>query len=187
MPHLGRAEVWHPERWGVASGALGCGIPDAGVWRFSRVSVSAFSMKAAGFATSTNGQFRSRRRYCPVGVALRRDGAAQVGAPSVHKQLVAVGVGRCGGGLLLFEALQQHMQFLRGALAGLGVEREVASHFFLAVHPLLFSEEYDVFLEFFQCRIKMLVQQDTVAASHADHFTEQLVFDKPSTCFLQLW
>ena len=68
------------------------------------------------------------------------------------------------------------MQFLRGALAGLGVEREVASHFFLAVHLLLFSEEYDVFLEFFQCRIKMLVQQDTVAASHADHFTEQLVF-----------
>ena len=43
--------------------------------------------------------------------------------------------------------LQQHMQLLRGALAGLGVEREVASHFFLAVHPLLFSEEYDVFLE----------------------------------------
>lgn len=68
------------------------------------------------------------------------------------------------------------MQLLRGALAGLGVEREVASHFFLAVHPLLFSEEYDVFLEFFQCRIKMLVQQDTVAASHADHFTEQLIF-----------
>ena len=68
------------------------------------------------------------------------------------------------------------MQFLRGALAGLGVEREVASHFFLAVHLLLFSEEYDVFLEFFQCRIKMLVQQDTVSASHADHFTEQLIF-----------
>ena len=68
------------------------------------------------------------------------------------------------------------MQFLRGALAGLGVEREVASHFFLAVHLLFFSEEYDVFLEFFQCRIKMLVQQDTVAASHADHFTEQLIF-----------
>lgn len=33
-----------------------------------------------------------------------------------------------------------------------------------------------MFLEFFQCRIKMLVQQDTVAASHADHFTEQLIF-----------
>ena len=32
MPHLGRAEVWHPGRWGVAFGALRCGIRNAGVW-----------------------------------------------------------------------------------------------------------------------------------------------------------
>ena len=87
------AEVWHPERWGVASGTLGCGIPDAGVWRFSRVSVSAFSMKAAGFATSTNGQFRSRRRYCPVGVALRR-GWGSPGRCAVRPQAARSGRGR---------------------------------------------------------------------------------------------
>ena len=72
------------------------------------------------------------------------DGAAQVGAPSVHKQLVAVGVGRCSGGLLLFEALQQHMQFLRGALAGPYKVDEILSGVFHVQQHIAVVVQYDV-------------------------------------------
>ncbi|MCO7113281.1 hypothetical protein NIB75_13980 [Bacteroides uniformis] len=47
MPHLGRAEVWHPGRWRVASGALACGIRGAEVWHPERWRV-AFRMPECG-------------------------------------------------------------------------------------------------------------------------------------------
>ena len=97
------------------------------------------------------------------------DGAAQVGAPSVHKQLVAVGVGRCSGGLLLFEALQQHMQFLRGALAGPYKVDEILSGVFHVQQHIAVVVQYDVLPEYLHSLFDVRFQQAAIAAVHAGH------------------
>ena len=97
------------------------------------------------------------------------DGAAQVVAPSVHKQLVAVGVGRCSGGLLLFEALQQHMQFLRGALAGPYKVDEILSGVFHVQQHIAVVVQYDVLPEYLHSLFDVRLQQAAIAAVHAGH------------------
>ncbi len=97
------------------------------------------------------------------------DGAAQVGAPSVHKQLVAVGVGRCSGGLLLFEALQQHMQFLRGALASPYEVDEILSGVFHVQQHIAVVVQYDVLPEYLHSLFDVRLQQTAIAAVHAGH------------------
>ena len=107
------------------------------------------------------------------------DGAAQVGAPSVHKQLVAVGVGRCSGGLLLFEALQQHMQFLRGALASPYEVDEILSGVFHVQQHIAVVVQYDVLPEYLHSLFDVRLQQTAIAAVHAGH-------GQLGTCFGEL-
>lgn len=77
---------------------------------------------------------------------------------AIRPQAACSGRGRrCAAGLLLSRPCNS-MQFLRGALAGLGVKRSFA--FFLAVH-LLFPRSTMCF-EFFQCRIKCLFSSTRV-------------------------
>ena len=114
-------------------------------------------------------------RFVPEGSIVRSgrcsvgDGAAQVGAPSVHQLLVAVGVGRCGGRLLLFEALQQHMQFLRGALAGPYKVDEILSGVFHVQQHIAVVVQYDVLPEYLHSLFDVRLQQAAIAAVHAGH------------------
>lgn len=89
--HGGKCHTWD---------MLRCGIRNVEVWHSGCRSVAfqpgfcfGFSMKAVGFAKSTNGPFRSRRRYCPVGVALRR-GWGSPGRCAVRPQAARSGRGR---------------------------------------------------------------------------------------------
>ena len=88
---------------------------------------------------------------------------------SVHKQLVAVGFGRCGGGLLLFEALQQHMQLLRGALAGPYEVDEILSGVFHVQQHIAVVVQYDVLPEYLHSLLDVRLQQTAIAAVHAGH------------------
>lgn len=135
------AEVWHSERWRVAFRMPECGVSAGFLLRPFRRRRLLLRSPRTGRLVPEGGIIRSGRRS--VG-----DGAAQVGALAVRQLLVAVGVGRCGGRLLLFEALQQHMQFLRGALAGPYEVDEILSGVFHVQQHIAIVVQYDVLPEY---------------------------------------
>lgn len=139
-----------------------CGVSAGFLFRLFRCRRLSLRAPRTGRFVPEGGIVRSGRRS--VG-----DGAAQVGAPSVHQLLVAMGVGRSGGGLLLFEALQQHMQFLRGALAGPYEVDEILSGVFHVQQHIAVVVQYDVLPEYLHSLFDVRLQQAAIAAVHAGH------------------
>lgn len=68
-----------------------------------------------------------------------------------------------------FEALQQHMQFLRGALAGPYEVDEILSGVFHVQQHIAVVVQYDVLPEYLHSLFDVRLQQAAIAAVHAGH------------------